>query len=360
MTSSERIAKAIKGRGAIGHPAGRFESRHHQAQDDGWFQDPEPDKPRTILAIDKARSVLMQNDSPDVPFELSVNPYRGCEHGCVYCFARPSHAYLNLSPGLDFETHLFHKPDAAERLEAELRKPGYRCKVIALGINTDAYQPVERRTRLTRSLLEVMQRFKQPVSIVTKSALVERDLDILVPMAEQNLASVLFSITTLDHQLSGHMEPRASAPRRRLKALATLSKAGVPTGVLFAPVIPALNDHEMEAVITAASEAGATSAGYVLLRLPWELKAMFETWLDKHYPLKKQHVLSLLRQLHEGQLYQPKFGHRMRGSGPLAETITGRFRAALKRAGLQQRRGTELDCSRFQPPPISGQQFTLW
>jgi len=350
---------ARKGRGSSSNPDGRFETYSREACDDGWGSlDGEAEPLQTTLGVDSARSVISRNDSPDVPFEQSINPYRGCEHGCVYCFARPTHGYLGLSAGLDFESRLFYKADAAARLEEELRAPGYRCRPIALGINTDAYQPVERRLGLTREILQVLQAFGQPVSIVTKSALIERDLDILAPMAEAGQAEVMVSITGLDRELSRRLEPRAAAPERRLQALHRLSEAGVPTGVLFAPVIPALNDAAMEWVLEAAASDGARSAGYVVLRLPHEVKELFGEWLQHHEPLKAQRVLAQLRSLHGGRLYEPAFGRRLRGSGPVAEVIAQRFRLACRRLGLD-RSSHELDCSGFRVPPRSGDQLQL-
>lgn len=348
-----------KGRGAATNRTGRYEALHREAVDDGWPGSGESLPPlRTQLGIDTARRVISRNDSPDVAFELSVNPYRGCEHGCSYCFARPTHAYLGLSPGLDFETRLFHKPDAPTRLADELAHPGYVCSPIALGINTDAYQPVERRTELTRSLLEVCLAYRQPISIVTKSALVERDADLLSEMAGLGLAQVFFSVTTLDGALARALEPRASAPKRRLEAMSHLSAAGVPCGVLFAPVIPALNDHEMEQVLHTSAEAGASGAGYVMLRLPREVKPLFTEWLQAHAPGRAEHVLSLLRQMHGGREYEAEFGVRMRGRGAFADLVAQRFRAACRREGLD--RGLPpLETEHFSVPPRSGDQLSL-
>jgi DNA repair photolyase len=348
-----------KGRGAVGNPAGRFEALSRTAEDDGWFQEIEAERLRTSLEVDAARSVISRNTSPDVPFDQSVNPYRGCEHGCVYCFARPTHAYLGLSPGLDFETRLFHKPDAPERLAEELARRGYRCRPIALGINTDAYQPVERRTRLTRRLLEVCAEFRQPVSIVTKSALIERDLDLLASMADQDLVQVMVSVTTLDGGLARRLEPRAAAPARRLRTVSALHRAGVPVGVLCAPVIPVVNDAEIEAIVDAAQLAGAAAAGYVMLRLPHELKGIFREWLQHHLPLKAGHVMSVLQQMRGGRDYEAAFGTRMRGRGPFADLVAQRFALACRRHGLD--RGLPpLDCTRFRVPARSGDQLGLF
>jgi DNA repair photolyase len=348
--------RARKGRGAVSNPDGRFESRKHSRVDDGWGcnrsvdeRGRDPEVLRTTLTPDKTKSVISRNDSPDVGFELSINPYRGCEHGCIYCFARPSHSYLGLSPGLDFETKLFYKPDAAALLERELRRPGHRCSPIALGINTDAYQPTERKLKITRSILEVLSECKHPVSIVTKSALVERDLDILAEMANDNLAQVMFSITTLNTRLSRRLEPRTTAPSRRLEAMRTLSSAGVPVGVLTAPVIPVLTDPELETILRKSREAGADSAGYVILRLPHEVKDLFREWLAHHEPLKAQHVMSVIRAMRGGRDYDSNFGTRMRGVGTFAELIARRFALACKRLGLN-RRSRELNTTAFTPP----------
>ena len=329
--------RPVKGRGAARSPEGRFESLVHTREDDGWFPPEEEGKPRTTLSVDHARRVISRNDSPDVGFSSSINPYKGWEHGCAYCFARPTHSYLGLSPGLDFETRIFHKPDAPDRLERELSARNYKPAPIALGINTDAYQPVERETRLTRRILEVLAAHKHPVTIVTKSALVERDLDILAPMAAEGLASVAFSITSLDHELSRRLEPRATAPRRRVEAVRRVSAAGVPVSVLFAPVIPALNDMEMERVLQAAREAGARHAGYVVLRLPHELAELFPAWLEAHYPDRKAKVLSILTELHGGRLYDSRFGTRMRGQGQWSTMIAQRFALASKRFGYSRK-----------------------
>ncbi len=347
----------LKGRGALSNPDGRFEPYRHSpvVEDDAV---PEPD-PATTLTAERVRTVISRNDSPDVPFELSLNPYRGCEHGCVYCFARPTHEYLGLSCGLDFETRLFYKPDAPAALRKELSARSYRCKPIALGVNTDAYQPAERRRGLTRALLEVMRDFRQPCSIVTKSALVERDIDILSEMAAAGLASVTVSLTTLDRELARRMEPRATAPARRLRAVATLAGAGIPVGVLVAPLIPALNEPELETLLGAAADAGAGSAGYVVLRLPHQLKDLFRDWLQEHYPLRAARVMNLVRSLHGGRDYDPRFGRRMRGTGAVADLIAQRFDAQCRRTGLDRERRA-LDCSRFRVPTSQDGQLPLW
>ena len=341
---------AFKGRGAPSNLQGRFESTLRQVEDDGWTVTEEEDgRPLTTIRVEQAKSILSRNDSPDIPFEVSLNPYRGCEHGCVYCYARPSHAYLDLSPGLDFETKLVAKPNAAALLRAELCKPGYRPSPIALGSNTDLYQPVERGWRITRELLEVLVEARHPFSFVTKSALVERDLDLLGTLAEQGLVHVFVSITTLDRELARKLEPRAAAPRRRLEVIRNLSQAGIPVGVMVAPVIPALTDKDMELILAQASEAGARSAGYVFLRLPHELKALFTLWLETHYPLKAEHVMSLIRQSREGKENDPRFGSRMSGSGQFAELVAQRFRIAKTRYG-QNRSMPPHRLDLFRPP----------
>ncbi len=348
----------LSGRGAGSNQGSRFLQHQRAAVDDGWEREI-PDNPRTQLLIDSSRSILNRNQSPDVPFDRSINPYKGCEHGCIYCFARPTHAYLDLSPGLDFETRIYHKPDAPTLLRRELAKPGYSAAPIALGINTDAYQPSERRLRLTRALLEVLLEHRHPLSIVTKSALIERDLDLLTPLAELNLLQVMLSITGLDGELSRRMEPRAAAPARRLQTLRTLTGHGIPTGVLFAPLIPALNDHDLEAVLEAASDAGATSAGYVMLRLPHEVGPLFTEWLQQNYPLKAEHVMNAIRGVRGGKNYTAKFGERMTGSGDYATLIAQRFRLACRRLGLN-REDRKLDCSKFQVPAAAGDQLALF
>lgn len=349
-----------KGRGAVSNDDGRYESSTRIAFDDGWnLSDPEPPTLRTTVSIDTARTVISYNDSPDVGFDRSINPYRGCEHGCVYCFARPTHAYLGLSPGLDFESRLFAKPDAALLLAEELRHSAYRCQPIALGTNTDPYQPVEREWRITRQILEVLAACRHPVSIVTKSALVERDIDLLAPMAAERLAEVYLSVTTLDRTLARHLEPRASAPQRRIEAMRALSSAGIPTGVLVAPVIPVLTDTEMEAILEACSSAGAQSAGYVLLRLPLEVKDLFREWLQTHAPLKARHVMNQVRAARGGKDYKARFHERMMGTGPYAEMIRRRFKLACKRLNLNKTRH-EANIKKFRPPPREHGQLALF
>jgi DNA repair photolyase len=358
-------AQARKGRGAIGNPTGRFESASRHAVDDGWprvagdeGEDDGPPPVRTTVTVDTTRTIIAHNNSPDISFTQSINAYRGCEHGCVYCFARPGHGYFGLSTGLDFETKLFAKPDAAKLLAAELRKPRYVVSPIAMGTNTDPYQPIEREWKITRGILEVLSAFSHPFSIVTKSALVLRDLDMIAPMAKRDLCRVFVSVTTLDRHLANKMEPRASTPTRRLAAIKALSEAGVPTGVMAAPMIPALTDGELEAILTAARDMGAVSAGYTLLRLPHEIKDLFTEWLETHAPLKAKHVLSLIRGARDGKLYDSRWGTRSVGEGPYAELLKKRFRLACTRLGLN-RNDWHPDISQFQVPPQAGDQLRL-
>lgn len=345
------LRSARKGRGAASNRDGRFEPVRHEAEDDGWGALDQP-LPRlaTTLGVDRARSVITRNDSPDIPFDRSINPYRGCEHGCVYCYARPSHAYLGHSPGLDFETKLYAKPDAAARLVEELRARGYRAEPIALGTNTDPYQPVERKARVTRAILEVLAGCEHPVTIVTKSALIERDLDLLGPMAQKNLVKAFLSVTTLKRDLARRLEPRAAAPERRIEAIARLAEAGVPVGVMVAPVIPVLTDSEIEAILAAARGAGAREAGYILLRLPREVKELFKEWLAVHEPLSAAHVMARLREARGGREYDARFGTRMRGEGEYADLVRARFDLACRRLGLDRRERAALDTARFRPP----------
>jgi len=338
-----------EGRGALSNASSRYDEGKRIRTTDGWDVEDELPPLRTTLTRDATRTILARNISPDIPFDRSINPYRGCEHGCIYCFARPTHAYLGLSPGLDFETKLLFKPDAAKLLVAELASPKYRCDVVAMGTNTDPYQPVERELKLTRQILSVLSDFNNPVGIVTKGHLITRDIDILADMARRNLAEVFVSVTTLDKDLARAMEPRASAPHRRLEAIRALSAAGIPTGVMTAPMIPGLNDHEMEQLLEAAARAGATRAGYTVLRLPLEIKDLFEQWLREHRPDRAERVLSLIRQTRGGALYQSGFGQRMRGEGPIAELLSARFSAAVKRLGYNRIR-YRLDTLRFRVP----------
>jgi DNA repair photolyase len=385
-----------KGRGALSNPAGRFETLHRQDFDDGWLQEDDAAPPLpTVVVAEPAKSIITRNESKDLGFSLSINPYRGCGHGCPYCFARPSHAYLNLSPGLDFETKLFYKPNAAALFEQELRKPGYRCDIIVVGVNTDAYQPIERTYRVTRSLLEVAQRFRQPLSLITKGAsLMERDLDILGEMGRAGLASVTVSITTLDDELKRKLEPRTSSPAARLKLVRRLAEAGVPVSVNVAPIIPFVTDAELERILEASQAAGATGAGYVMLRLPWEVKTLFQEWLEAHFPDRAARVMSLMRQLHGGDpehrakepvgvdeedatqesvpevvavkpdkyrsnpYYSAEWGVRQRGRGAFADLIEQRFDLACRRLSLN-RRHYHLDTSQFRVPPASGDQLGM-
>jgi len=351
-----------KGRGAVGNRTGRYESHVRFAVDDGWDLDDDEVAPlRTVVGEDTARTVITTNTSPDLPFDQSINPYQGCEHGCVYCYARPSHARFGLSPGLDFETRLFAKSDAPALLEHQLRRPDYRCKTILLGANTDPYQPIERQLGLTRRILGVLSDFNHPVAIITKSNLVLRDIDILASMAERGLASVGVSVTTLDRGLARRMEPRAPTPTRRIEAIGRLSAAAIPTSVMASPMIPALNDAELEAIMAAGAGAGAVAACTILVRLPLELKELFTEWLAAHAPDKADHVLSLIRQSRGGALYDSRFSNRMRGTGPYAELLAQRFRLACKRLGLRAAGGAgfALDPSQFRPPPRTGDQLSL-
>jgi len=354
------FTQQIRGRGARSNASGRYESQAREAFDDGWTaEDAEPTQLSTSVTPEKARVIITRNDSPDVGFNASINPYRGCEHGCIYCYARPAHAYMGLSPGLDFETKLFFKPEAARLLEAELSSPKYRPEVIHIGGNTDPYQPQERRLRVTRSLMEVLARFSHPFSAISKSSLMLRDLDLIAPMAERNLARVAISITSLDRRLSRSMEPRAATPEKRLETVRRLSQAGVPVIVMVAPVIPGLNDHEMEAILERSADAGAKGAGYVALRLPLEIKDLFREWLETDHPDRASRVMSLVRQMRGGKDYDSQWGRRMTGEGPLAALMSRRFEAAKKRYGLDY--GWEgLDLTQFKRPPKAGDQIDLF
>lgn len=342
-TLSGKHADPRKGRGAGVNPEGRFETVDREAFDDGWESAAREEERalKTIVTDERAKSIIARNDSPDIPFTQSINPYQGCEHGCIYCYARPSHAYRNLSPGIDFETRIFAKTNAAELLRKELSKPGYQCELIALGANTDPYQPAEQERRITRGILEVCAEFNQPVGIVTKNALVERDIDILAAMAQKGLAEVFVSVTTLDHELARRMEPRCTAPARRLQAVRALAEAGIPAGVMVAPVVPFLNDHEIEAIVEAAAAHGAQRAAYILMRLPYEVKTLFRDWLERHYPLKAAHVMSRVQAMRGGRDNDPEFGSRMRGAGEFAELLKQRFNVACRKSGLNQARRGE-------------------
>ena len=355
----------LPSRGASTNPDSRYAAHQREVVDDGWPADESPPPVRTQVGLDASRTVISYNQSPDIPFDRSLNPYRGCEHGCIYCYARPSHAWLGLSPGLDFETRLFYKPDAAGQLEQELAAPGYRPAPLALGANTDPYQPIERRYRVTRAVLQVLTDCRHPLTITTKSALVLRDLDLLVPLARQRLAAVLVSITTLDRALARRLEPRAATPERRLEVIAALAQAGVPVGVLVSPLIPGLTDDDLERILSRAAQAGATRAASFLIRLPLELADLFDAWLREHYPQRADKILSLIRQCHGGRLNAPEFGARMTGSGPVADLLDQRFRLAARRLGLDGAlaptdSGWDLDCTRFRRPRPIGTQLDLF
>ncbi|WP_432260355.1 PA0069 family radical SAM protein [Cupriavidus sp. TMH.W2] len=356
---------ARKGRGAVSNLQGRFERDQREVFDDGWGSAPE-EAPRTVQAapsadeaplpplrtevhIERARSVLTRNASPDIPFDVSLNPYRGCEHGCIYCFARPTHAYLDLSPGLDFETQLYAKTNAAERLREALARPSYRCETIALGVNTDAYQPIEREQRITRGLLEVLKACDHPVALITKSSLIERDIDLLAPMAAKRLAVAAVTITTLDAGIARTLEPRAATPSRRLRTIRTLTDAGIPVGVSIAPVIPFITEPDLERVLEAAHEAGAVYANYIVLRLPWEVRPLFEEWLLAHFPDRAERVMNRVREMRDGKAYDASFATRMRGTGVWADLLRQRFYKAAERLGFRYNR-FDLDTSRFRPP----------
>jgi DNA repair photolyase len=348
-----------RGRGASSNGSGRYESLARVAFDDGWQGLEELPPFKTTVTVDSTRKLIAHNDSPDLSFDRSINPYRGCEHGCVYCYARPSHAYLGLSPGLDFESKLFMKPNAPELLERELSSPDYSPKIIAIGSNTDPYQPIERRYQIVRRILEVLDRAGHPVGIVTKSALVLRDLDILTRMAKRDLVKVAISVTTLDPKLARVMEPRASTPPRRLDALRQLVKAGVPTSTLVAPVIPALNDAEIERILEAVAETGVRNAGYVLLRLPLELRDLFREWLIENFPDRYRHVISLIRQTRGGKDYDSAWGKRMTGSGPIAWMIGRRFEVACERLGFNLT-SVKTTTAHFQKPRPASEQLDLF
>ncbi|MBN9431254.1 MAG: PA0069 family radical SAM protein [Bosea sp.] len=348
-----------RGRGAETNASGRFEKLQSIPFDDGWQTLDELPPFKTEVQAEKAKVIITRNDSPDIAFDRSINPYRGCEHGCIYCFARPSHAYMGLSPGLDFESKLFFKPDAAALLERELSAPGYKPRTIAIGTNTDPYQPIERQHRMMRDILEVLERFNHPVGIVTKSALVMRDIDILSRMAERGLAKVAISVTTLDRHLARVMEPRAATPPRRLETIRTLAAAGIPVGVLTAPIIPALNDSEIERILDATAEAGAGEAGYVILRLPLEVADLFREWLLRHYPDRYRHVLSVMRSMRGGKDYDSTFGKRQKGEGPYAWQIGRRFEIATRRLGMN-RRNLRLRTDLFSPPVKPQAQLSLF
>jgi DNA repair photolyase len=348
-----------RGRGARSNHTGRFEAERREAFDDGWEGLGDLDAFKTTVFDDPARTIITRNDSPDISFDRSINPYRGCEHGCVYCFARPTHCFLGHSAGLDFETKLYARTNAAELLEKELSNPRYQPACMAIGTNTDPYQPIERVRRIMRSILEVLERTSHPVGIVTKSALITRDLDILARMAERQLARVCISITTLDAKIARAMEPRAPTPTKRLDAVRQLAEAGIPTTVMVAPIIPALTDPEIERILEAAKEAGARSAGYVMLRLPLEISVLFREWLASEFPDRAERVMHLMQSMHGGRDYTSDWGVRQRGTGPYADQIGMRFRLAVKRLGLNQDR-SELRTDLFTRPVLAGQQMPLF
>lgn len=345
-----------RGRGSVSNMTGRFESMRHHDIDDGWSSYTEPDtKVRTQWRCDSNRTIITRNQSPDIHFDRSINPYRGCEHGCIYCFARPSHTYLGHSAGLDFETKLYAKRDAAKLLRSELSKSGYRCEPVAIGVNTDAYQPLEKQLRITRSVLQVLLETRHPAYLITKSSLIERDIDLLTEMAQRNLVSVCITITTLDRKLARNLEPRATTPGRRLQTLECLSKRGIPTRVSVSPVIPALNEEELDSIVESASLAGAQAAYAIVLRLPHELQQLFPQWLEEHYPLRAARIMKAIRSVRESKLNDAGFGSRMIGSGPRAEIIRQRFELACKRYGVSVGRDFELDCTQFVRPEQGGQ-----
>ncbi|OHW39040.1 PA0069 family radical SAM protein [Pseudomonas sp. 06C 126] len=344
-----------RGRGTATNLHNRFAPTVSVAEDDGWYQEVPPTQ-GTEVRIETAKTIITRNTSPDLPFDRSINPYRGCEHGCIYCYARPSHAYWDMSPGLDFETKLIAKSNAAEVLEQQLSKPGYVCAPINLGSNTDPYQPIEREYKITRQTLEVLLRYRHPVTIVTKGSLILRDLDLLTALARQRLVAVMISLTSLDDELKRILEPRAAAPKARLRAIRVMRQAGIPVGVLCSPMIPMINDSELESLLAEAHAAGAQSAAYMMLRLPLEVAPLFEEWLGAHYPQRAAHVMSLVRQVRGGEVYDSRFGVRMRGEGPFADLLAQRFAKAIKRLGLDRREGFNLDCSAFCPP---GRQLAL-
>ncbi|GAA3574667.1 PA0069 family radical SAM protein [Marinobacter xestospongiae] len=353
----------MKTRGTGLNPNNRFQPIATDRQvDDGWHRDPSdevcPDSVATEVTDEQVRTIISRNQSPDVPFDQSINPYRGCEHACIYCFARPSHAYWDLSPGLDFETRLIAKPNAARQLRQELDKPGYQPSPIALGVNTDAYQPLEKERRITREILEVLTEYRHPVSIITKGALILRDLDLLSELAAQGLCSVRVSLTTLDNDLKRRMEPRTAAPATRLKVLRELSNAGIPTGIIIGPVIPFINDQEIESILEAAAGAGAQQATWILLRLPLELDELFQDWLQRHFPQRADHVMNRMRDLRGGQSYSARFGERMSGTGPYADLIRQRFNRKARAVGLNQVDHEPLRTDLYRRP--GGEQIALF
>ncbi|MBA3660737.1 MAG: PA0069 family radical SAM protein [Gammaproteobacteria bacterium] len=353
----------IKNRGALSNPVGRFEIHDYEAYDDGWHltEEEAPLAPlATVLYPEQTKSIITHNASPDISFDQSINPYRGCEHGCIYCYARPAHAYINLSPGIDFETKIFHKVDAAKRLEEEINKPKYECKVIVIGANTDPYQPAEAKLKITQSLLEVLNRYHHPVAIITKSGMIERDLDILEAMAKRQLISVAISLTTLRMDLKRILEPRASSPQARLRAIEKLNGVNVPVTVMAAPMIPMINDAEIEKILALAAKRGAKFAGFTLIRLPHEVKILFKEWLAAHFPDRAEHVMSIIKQMRGGKEYDATFGKRMRGEGQFAILLAKRFALACKRFHLNEQPRMPLDTSQFKPRRKEEAQMSLW
>jgi DNA repair photolyase len=350
-----------KGRGAVGNPAGRFDHTRLEPTDDGWGSlDEAPPNPATTLIAEFPRHAITRNRSPDVPFEQSLNPYQGCEHGCIYCFARPAHAYLNLSPGLDFETRIFHKPTLASLLREEISRPAYVCKVLHVGGNTDPYQPAERSLRATRAVLELLLERRHPLTVITKSALILRDLDLLGALAERQLVKVFVSLTSLDDALKRTLEPRAASPLARLRVMRELAAAGVPVGAMLAPVIPALTDHEIERMLEAVADAGVRRAAYMMLRLPLEVAGLFEAWLREHHPLRADRVLNLIRAMRGGRLNDPRFGQRMRAEGAYSAMIESRFATACRRLGLNAGPDAPLDITQFVRDPAAPRQAGLF
>ena len=353
------MIRATKGRGAADNSSGRFESLGRESIDDGWGSlECEEDRLKTTLSVDRSRTVISFNKSPDLPFDRSINPYRGCEHGCIYCYARPSHAFLGLSPGLDFESRIFYKPDAAACLRSELARPGYRCAPIMLGANTDAYQPAERGLKVTREIVELLSECEHPLRIITKSSLVERDLDLLAPMAARGLCSVAVSITSFDAEITRRMEPRTTSAARRLQTVERLARAGIPVEVPVAPVIPVLTDGELESILERVRQAGAIDAWYTLIRLPREVAELFKSWLNEHYPLKAEHVMHRIQDARGGKDYDSAFGSRMRGRGTYADLLERRFQLAHRRLGFPG--SDDLDVTRFRPPVENASQLTLF
>jgi DNA repair photolyase len=353
------MGQYLKGRGTQSNPPNRFAATRVADVDDGWSAQEVPDSIATQVRPERARTLITTNQSPDIPFEQSINPYRGCEHGCPYCYARPSHAYMDLSPGLDFETHLFYKADAAQLLRSELAKRNYVCKPITVGANTDPYQPLEKRLKVTRSILEVLRETRHPVTIITKGSLILRDLDLLTDLARDGLVQVFVTVTTLDNETKRLLEPRAAAPAMRLKIIRELTAHGITVGVLVAPVIPAITDHELERVLDAVAQAGARQAGYVILRLPHELKILFREWLETHYPARAAHVMSIIHSMRGGQDNDPRFGSRMRGTGPFAQLLRQRFQLACARNGLTRGEAPALPTHLFRAPPGDSGQLNL-